>query len=163
MTLKGFRFVCVLFKWGSRSPAWERARLRLPSLRSPKVYVDAKIVNMHDVALSREAYVGYVVESTGERKAQKVGERESDDAEVRAILFAIQELKGRLGRFTVVCDHESVVSEANRPQVKNPSALLTELRQVLQSNPSIRLEALKANPAHGVVTAFVNGLKPAPE
>lgn len=138
--------------------------MRLPAVfKSPRVYVDAKIVNMHEATLAREAYVGYVVEGTGERGARKVEERESDDAEVRAILFAIQELKGRIGRFTVVCDHESVVSEALRGEVKKASALMTELRRVLRDNPSVRLEVLKANPAHRVVTAYVNSLKSVPD
>ena len=61
-----------------------------------------------------------------------------------------------MSRFTVVCDHESVVSEANRDAVKKPSRLMEELRETLRRNPSVTLEALKANPAHGVVTEYVN-------
>ena len=86
---------------------------------------------------------------------------ESDDAEALAIMFAIGELKERLGRFTVVCDHESVVSEAKRDAVKNPSRFMKELRETLSQNPSVGLEVLKANPAHGIVTEYVNGLKAA--
>ena len=55
-----------------------------------------------------------------------------------------------------MCDHESVVSEANRDAVKKPSELLEKLRETLKENPSVTLEALKANPAHGVVTEYVN-------
>ena len=127
--------------------------------RPARVYVDAKILNMHDPSLKREAYVGYLVEGTGERKVKEVGATESDDAEVLAILFAIDELKAKLGKFTVVCDHESVVSEALRDEVKKPSELMEKLREVLHQNGSVRLEVLKANPAHGVVTEYVNGLK----
>ena len=128
--------------------------------KAPRVYVDAKILNMHDSSLPREAYVGYVVEGDGWRNVRKGDAAESDDAEVLAILFAIGELRGSVGRFTVVCDHESVVSEANRSAVKKPSRLMEELRGALRDNPSVTLEALKANPAHGVVTEYVNKVYP---
>ena len=92
--------------------------MKLPGLpKPPRVYVDAKILNMHDPSLPKEAFVGYVVEGEGKRNVKRVEASESDDAEVLAILFAIEELKGALGRFTVVCDHESVVSEARRDSV----------------------------------------------
>jgi ribonuclease HI len=131
--------------------------LRRP--RPVRVFVDAKILNMHDPTLQKEAYVGYVVEGKGDRSVKRVEATESDDAEVLAILFAIEELKDSLGRFTVVCDHESVVSEAKRETVKNPSELLRRLRDVLRDNPSVRLEALQSNLAHQVVTEYVNSLK----
>ena len=124
--------------------------------KPPRVYVDAKVLNMHDRSLPKEAYVGYVVEGDGRRNVKKADAEESDDAEVLAILFAIDDLKSSMGRFTVVCDHESVVSEANRDAVKNPSRLMEELRETLRKNPSVTLEALMANPAHGVVTEYVN-------
>ncbi|HEV2138400.1 MAG TPA: hypothetical protein VGR53_06130 [Nitrososphaerales archaeon] len=127
--------------------------------KSSKVYVDAKILNMHDPALQREAYVGYLVEGSGKHNAKSVKATESDDAEVLAILFAIEELKGSLGRFTIVCDHESVVSEANREGIKNPNQLMEQLRRTLRENPSVQLRVLQANPAHGIVTSFVNAEK----
>jgi hypothetical protein len=134
--------------------------MRIPWLsKPPKVYVDAKILNMHDPLLSREAYVGYIVEGSGKHNVKKVDADESDDAEVRAIMFAIEELGDELGRFVVVCDHESVVSEAKRDVVKKPSELMTRLRDMLRENRSVTLEVLKANPAHGVVTEYVNSLK----
>lgn len=114
---------------------------------------------MHDPALRREAYVGYLVEGSGLSNAKRVDATESDDAEVLAILFAIDELKDSLGRLTVVCDHESVVSEANKEDVKSPSQLIEKLRSNLRQNPSVQLQTLKANPAHGIVTAFVNAEK----
>jgi len=126
-----------------------------------RVYVDAKILNMHDQTLKREAFVGYIVEGIGEHGVKEVEATESDDAEVLAILFAIDELKDKLGRFTVVCDHESVVSEALREEVKKPSELMERLRSVLRENSSVKLEVLMANPAHGIVTEYVNSLKTA--
>jgi len=128
--------------------------------KPPRVFVDAKILNMHDPALPHRAYVGYIVEGSGRNKARGEEATESDDAEVLAILFAIEDLKGSLRRFRVVCDHESVVSEAKRDVVKNPSRHMEKLRETLRENPSIELEVLQANPAHGVVTEYVNGLKP---
>ncbi|HLQ06295.1 MAG TPA: hypothetical protein VK126_00905 [Nitrososphaerales archaeon] len=127
--------------------------------KTPKVYVDAKILNMHDPGLPREAYVGYLVEGSGEHNAKRVEATESDDAEVLAILFAIEELIDSLGGFTIVCDHESVVSEANREGVKDSNRLMEELRKTLRDNPSVQLRVLQANPAHGIVTAFVNAEK----
>ncbi len=127
--------------------------------KTPKVYVDAKILNMHDPGLPREAYVGYLVEGSGEHNAKRVEATESDDAEVLAILFAIEELIDSLGGFTIVCDHESVVSEANREGVKDSNRLMEELRKTLRDNPSVQLRVLRANPAHGIVRAFVNAEK----
>ena len=123
--------------------------------------MDAKIPNRHDPTLMEGAFVGYFVEGTGEHREQKVKSTESDDAEIEAILFAIESLKPRFRRFTVVSDHQSVVSEANRDQdeIKKPSELLVRLRETLTNNPSIRLEPLKFNPAHGTVTEFANRQK----
>ena len=123
-----------------------------------RVYVDAKILNMHDPSLRRQAFVGYLVEGSGKSNVKEVDATESDDAEVLAILFAIDELRGTFRRFTVVCDHESVVSEALREEVKKPSELMEKLREILHENRSIKLEVLKANPAHGIVTEYVNSL-----
>jgi hypothetical protein len=147
----------VLFK-GVRQQIWGGMKLPRILTSAPRVYVDAKILNMHNPALQKEAYVGYFVEGDGRKGVRRVEATESDDAEILAILFAIEELRGSLGRFTIVCDHESVVSEAKREVVKNPSELLGRLRGVLRDNPSVRLEALQANPAHGVVTEYVNEL-----
>lgn len=125
------------------------------------MYVDAKILNMHDPSLKHPAFVGYKVRG-GEQAVKQVEAGESDDAEVMAILFAIDSLQGELGRMTIVCDHQSVVSEANREKVKRPSAAMAQLRETLRENPSVRLRALQANPAHGVVTEFVNSMKKGP-
>jgi hypothetical protein len=43
--------------------------------------------------------------------------------------------------------------------VKRPSELMERLRDTLKRNPSIGLEVLMANPAHGVVTEYVNRVK----
>jgi ribonuclease HI len=125
--------------------------------RRVKVYVDAKILHTHEKGAKREAFVGYYVDDKV-KGAKKVEAEESDDAEVLAILFAIERLQG-LGKLVVVCDHQSVVSEAKRDVVKDPSELMAKLRKTLSQNPSVSLEVLKANPAHGVVTQYVNELE----
>ena len=127
--------------------------------KSSKVYVDAKILNMHDPNLPRKAYVGYLVEGSDKQNVKPENATESDDAEVLAILFAIEELKDSLGRFTIFCDHESVVSEANKEELRNPNPMMELLRKTLLENPSVELRALQANPAHGIVTAYVNAEK----
>lgn len=132
--------------------------MRIWSRGDKRVYVDAKILNMHDKMSPKEAYVGYVIEG-GERRVKRVDAAESDDAEVLAILFAMEDLNKRFRRLTVVCDHESVVSEANRETVKGASPLMNRLRQALRENPSVELEALKSNPAHVVITEYVNSVK----
>jgi prephenate dehydratase len=55
----------------------------------------------------------------------------------------------------IVCDHQSVVSEANRMKVKHPSELLVKLRNVLK-DASLELEALHSNPSHKTLTEYVN-------
>jgi ribonuclease HI len=143
-----------------QEPPLKGVRPGSPFARPKRVFVDAKILNVHDPKLARKAYVGYLVHGEGIQGAKEVKETESDDAEVRAVLFAIEELGGKIGRMTIVCDHESVVSEANREAVKNPSTLMRELRKELGRNrKTIKLRALQANPAHAVVTAYVNSLK----
>jgi hypothetical protein len=126
--------------------------------RAKLVYVDAKILNAHDQALKKRAYVGFVVKG-GSRRAKPVRVKESDDAEVLAVVFAIESLKGTLRRFTVVCDHQSVVSEANRESAKRPSRRLARLRRMLRENPGVKLRMVETNPAHGMLTEYVNGLK----
>jgi hypothetical protein len=126
-----------------------------------RVYVDAKILNRHEKSMPHPAYVGYLVEGTGESCAKGISAEESDDAEVLAILFAMEMLEGKAGLFSIVCDHESVVSEANRDgDPKNQSQDMKTLRAKLREvSPRIVLEALLANPAHGVVTEYVNRVK----
>lgn len=113
------------------------------------VYVDATISNRQDPALPKETFVAYVVEGSQLRGVRKVEASETDDAEIQAILFTIDELKGRLDRFVAFCDHESVVSEVNRESEETPplNQLLQEVRSRLRSNPSIRIELFKTNPA----------------
>src|SRR5881397_1590462 len=84
------------------------------------VFVDAKIMGRHDVALPKRTFVGYAVD--GREDIQKVTEvervDETDEAELEAVAFAIRDLKGVLPEFTILCDNESVVSEILRGETR---------------------------------------------
>jgi len=132
-------------------------RLTSVFVRKKRVYVDAKVLGIHDPNLQRFAYVCYVVEGSPLRSARPSKATETDDAEIDAIIFAIGDLKTKLKRFIVVCDHQSVVSEAMKFDEISKNFLLNELRKTLADNWSvIELTALKSNPAHGYLTEFVN-------
>ena len=60
--------------------------------RRKRVYVDAKVLGIHDPKLQRFAYVCYVVEGSDLRNARPSNATESDDAEIDAIIFALQPL-----------------------------------------------------------------------
>ena len=138
----------------SKQPPKERSAL---FGRRVRVYVDAKILNVHDPVLQRKAFVGYVVEGGSRKKAKESTATESDDAEAEAIILAIEDLRGVHGRITVVCDHESVVSEALLKDPGRQTESMVRLREVLERNRWVKLEVLKANPAHKVVTEYVSG------
>jgi hypothetical protein len=123
---------------------------------SKRVYVDAKILNIHDSTLPRVAFAGYLIDGTDEHHEKPVEATETDDVEIEATLFAMENLVGKFRRLVVVCDHESVVSEAKRELVKNSSPLLARLREMLHKNPSVHLEPLKTNPEHKYLTEYVN-------
>lgn len=118
---------------------------------SPRVFVDAKIIGSHDPMLPKKTFVAYKVENSGLEGTREVAATETDDAELHAILFAIQELKARFERFTILCDHESVVSEVKRSIVQNGRPSLMIIREELKTNPEIRVELLEPNPAHRVL------------
>ena len=120
--------------------------MHLASLRKPRVYVDGKIVGRHSPDLLKKAYVAYFVEGQRMKGFMKVKAEETDDVELEAILFAINELKFRFRRFTIICDHQSVVSEINRQttrRVKNP--LLDRIRKIREENPGIEISEMERN------------------
>lgn len=125
--------------------------------RHIQVYVDAKIIGMLDKSLKKRAYVGYFAPESNAQNAKPVEAEETDRAEIQAILFAIDELGNGVDHKKIICDHQSVVSEATRPNVKKPSPLLSKLRNVLEAKkPVVELEALQSNLAHKIVTEYVN-------
>ncbi len=120
---------------------------------SPRVFVDAKIMGRHDESLPKRTFVGYKAEDSELQGVDEVVADQTDDAELHAIFFAIQELKTRLERFTIVSDNESVISEIKRPilQAKRPRPLLLKIREELKSRPEIVVQWLGSNPAHRVL------------
>ena len=126
-----------------------------------RVYVDAKIVGRHELGLPKKTYVGYVVENNDDLQGVTVVKAdETDDAELHAIAFAIRQLKDRLDEFTVVCDHESVVSVIKRKDMsagrKRP--ILVEVLRQMESNPSVEVELLANNPAHRLLNKHIAAL-----
>lgn len=73
-----------------------------------RVFVDAKIIDRPDKSLPKRTLVAYIVEGSdllrGAREVEGVDE--TDEAELAAVAFAIRELKGKLGKFTIICDHD---------------------------------------------------------
>jgi hypothetical protein len=127
-----------------------------------RVYVDAKIEGIQDPKLPRTTYVAYVVENVpGLQGFDKVDANETDDAELHAIAFAIQQLKRKLERFTVFSDHEPAVSQI---MLKDRSGgkkrpILLEILNELKANPSIRVRLFGKNPAHRILNKYVADLK----
>jgi hypothetical protein len=129
-----------------------------------RVYVDALVEGVHNPKLPRKAYVAYIVEDAPDTQGfSEVSARETDDAELHAIAFAIRQLKGKLTQFTVLCDHEPAVSQIilrDRSGGKKRPILL-EILNELESTPSIRVELFEKNPAHRVLSKYVADLKSA--
>jgi len=127
-----------------------------------RVYVDARVQGVQDPKLPRKAYVAYTVEGVaGLQGFAEVDASETDDAELHAIAFAIQQLKGKLGEFTVLCDHEGAVSQIilkDRSGAKKRPILL-EILNELESNPWIGVELFGKNPAHRVLNEYVAALR----
>src|SRR5437879_10945094 len=128
------------------------------------VYVDATVEGIHDPKLPRRAYVAYLVEDASDIQGfGEVDARETDDAELHAIAFAIRRLKGILKQFTVLSDHEPAVSQIilrdKSGGKKRP--ILLEILNELESNPLIHVELFEKNPAHRVLNQHVADLKSA--
>ena len=74
------------------------------------------------------------------------------------MLYAIRELKDKLKRFTIFCDHQSVVSEANKHSEDNPgmNPFLREMRKELaESNSIITLRWFESNTAHTLLNEYL--------
>src|SRR2546428_7007462 len=122
-----------------------------------QVYVDAKIIGGHDPTSKKRTLVGYVVkDSDNLRRASEVeGAGETDDAELQAVAFAIRELKSSRGKFTILCDHESVVSEILRGITRPRSRpILSEIHRERIANPLIEVKLLAKNPAHKLLNQY---------
>ena len=143
-----------------------RGPLTPPLHRRYDVYVDAKITGMQESKPQRHAFVGYVVEGRKDLTGfQEVRATETDEAEERAILFAITDLKDRLGKFTVICDHESAVLKVNwKGEERKKAKKDTVLPEIWRANDEYRMievKALGGNPAHALLNKRLKELNPA--
>ncbi len=119
--------------------------------KGPLVYVDARIKDRDKKDVPMTTAVGFIVKDRHEFDNARILEaNESDEAELQAVFFAIQQLKEKLGEFTIICDHDSVVSIINRGSEKaaRKRPILSKILSEKQAYPGIKLEGLEKNPAH---------------
>lgn len=123
-----------------------------------KVFVDATILGRHDLKAPKNTWVAYVVEGTKDyRDAKSVSVVETDDAEYEAIRFAIQELKDKLPKFTIFCDHESVVYQINKysNKIRKPKDILKQIQREIKSHGNIEVKLFRKNPAHTFLNKYL--------
>jgi len=116
-----------------------------------KVFVDAKIVGRHDKDAPKRTVVGFVVPGRQDFDSARFLEAdETDDAELHAVYFAIQQLKDKLTEFTIICDHDSVVSMIDRgsPKMVRKRPILSKILGEKEKHPGIEVVVLEKNPAH---------------
>ena len=119
--------------------------------KGPRVYVDARIRDRDKKDVPMTTAVGFVVKGRQELDSARILEaNESDEAELMAVAFAIQQLKDKLGEFTIICDHDSAVSIINRGSEKaaRKRPILSKILSEKQAYPGIKFEGLEKNPAH---------------
>jgi len=119
--------------------------------KGPRVYVDARIKDRDKKDVPMTTVVGFVVKGRQDLDTATILEAiQSDEAELNAVHFAIQQLKEKLGEFTIVCDHDSVVSIINRGSEKaaRKRPILSKILSEKRAYPGIKFEGLEKNPAH---------------
>lgn len=117
----------------------------------PRVYVDARIEGRHRTDVPKTTVVGFVVNGRPELDdARILDANESDEAELHAVAFAILRLKDKLAEFTIVCDHDSIVSVINRESEKaaRKRPIVSTILSEKEAHPGIKFEGLEKNPAH---------------
>lgn len=117
-----------------------------------RVYVDAKIIGRHMEGTGKNSFVAYCSEDYGVQGFASVEADQTDEAEFKAIDFAIKSLKGKLPKFTIMCDNESVVSQISRALVRPSSRpVLAEILSEKEANSGISIEFFGKNPAHSLL------------
>ncbi len=125
-----------------------------------QVYVDAKIIGRHDPTPGKNSFVAYFSEDAGLHGFSRVDADQTDEAELKAIAFAIKELKGRLQSFRIMCDDESVVSQIDRKLARPSSRLvLREILGEMETNRGISVEFFGKNPAHSFLNQEIARLQ----
>ena len=124
------------------------------------VFVDAKIIGRHDPMFPKNSFVAYFSEDAGVHGFSPVDADQTDEAELKAIDFAIKELRGKLRSFTIMCDNESVVSQINRALVRPSSRhVLLEILAEMKANHGITVEFFGKNPAHSFLNQEIARLQ----
>ena len=119
--------------------------------KPPRVYVDARIKDRDKTNVPMTTVVGFVVKGRQELDTATILEAiQSDEAELNAVHFAIQQLKDKLTEFTIICDHDSVVSIINRGSEKaaRRRPILSKILSEKKAYLGIKFEGLEKNPAH---------------
>ena len=115
----------------------------------PRVYVDAKIIGRHEPSGAKNSFVAYFSEEARVHGFSPVDADQTDEAELKAIAFAIKELRGKIHTFTIMSDNESVVSQISRALIRPGSRqVLLEIIDEKKANPGIGVEFFGKNPAH---------------
>ncbi len=105
-----------------------------------RVYVDAKILGRHEPTPGKNSFVAYFSEDARLHGFSSIDADQTDEAELKAIAFAIRELKGNCNAFTIMCDNESVVSQITRALARPSSRPeLSEILAETRANPGIVL------------------------
>jgi hypothetical protein len=114
-----------------------------------RVYVDAKIIGRHEPTPGKNSFVAYLSEDARVQGFAPVDADQTDEAEFKAIAFAIKELKGKFETFTILCDNESVVSQITRGLARPSSRpVLSEIQAEMRADPGVKIEFFGKNPAH---------------
>ncbi len=114
-----------------------------------RIYVDAKILGRNEPTPGKDSFVAYVSEDSRLQGFSSIDADQTDEAEFKAIAFAIDELKGKLPTFTIMCDNESVVSQIHAGIVRPSSRpVLSKILEETNANRGLRVEFFGKNPAH---------------
>jgi hypothetical protein len=115
----------------------------------PRVFVDAKIIGRHEPSLPKECICRIFLGRCWGPWFCPIDADQTDEAELKAISFAIEALGGKLQSFKIMCDNESVVSQINRALVRPSSRrVLLEILAEMKANHGITVEFFGKNPAH---------------
>ncbi len=122
-----------------------------------RVYVDATIVYIEGKESPKRTFIAYVVDGLPNLQGvTEVKAEQTHETELYAIKFAINELKEKLEQFTILCDHQSVVSEINRKDSKlaKKSGILREILKLKEPHPKVSVERTY-NPAHTLLDEYI--------
>ncbi len=114
-----------------------------------QVYVDAKILGRNEPTPGKTSFVAFTSEDAKVQGFSSIEADQTDEAEMKAIAFAIKSLKNLFSAFTIMCDNESVVSQIHAGIVRPSSRpVLSEILAERKANPGVQVDFFGKNPAH---------------